>query len=175
MDLYKIAQDVRFLASGPRSGFGEINIPQNEPGSSIMPGKVNPTQCEGMAMMCINVFGFDSSIAFLASQGNFELNTFGTYLIHDFITSVTLFADMINSFNLNCVSGITVNEERMSELVNNSLMLVTQLKDAIGYEKAAAISKYAYKNKMTLREANKKLGYMSDAEFVKAVDPRKMI
>ncbi len=175
MDLYKIAQDIRFLASGPRSGFGEINIPQNEPGSSIMPGKVNPTQCEGMAMMCINVFGYDSSIAFLASQGNFELNTFGTYLIQDFITSVTLLSDMINSFNIHCVSGITVNEDRMSELVNNSLMLVTQLKDAIGYEKSAAISKYAYKHKVTLREANRHLNIIPDREFIKIVDPKKMV
>ncbi len=175
MNLYKIAQDVRFLASGPRCGFGEINIPQNEPGSSIMPGKVNPTQCESMAMICCQVMGHDNAISMLASQGNFELNTFGTVLMQNFIQSVTLFADMINSFNKNCVAGITVNKEKMQHNVDNSLMLVTALKEEIGYEKAAEIAHYAYHHNISLKEAALALKYVTDSEYDKIVDPKKMI
>lgn len=175
MNLYKIAQDVRFLASGPRCGFGEINIPQNEPGSSIMPGKVNPTQCEGMMMIACQVAGHDTAIAMLASQGNFELNTYGTVLMQNFIQSVTLFSDMINSFNKNCVSGITINKKKMDYNVNNSLMLVTALKETIGYEKAAAISEYAYEHNLSLKEAAMKLKYVTSAEYDKIVDPKKMV
>lgn len=175
MNLYKVAQDVRFMASGPRCGFGEINIPQNEPGSSIMPGKVNPTQCEGMAMICCQVLGHDNAISMLASQGNFELNTFGTVLMQNFIQSVTLFSDMINSFNKNCVSGITVNPKKMKYYVDNSLMLVTALKEVIGYEKAAKIAKLAHKEGTSLKEAAMKLKYCTSAEYDKIVDPKKMI
>jgi fumarate hydratase class II len=174
-NVYKIAQDVRFLASGPRSGFGEITIPANEPGSSIMPGKVNPTQCEGMAMICGQVMGHDTTISFLASQGNFELNTFGTVLMQNFIQSVTLFSEMIDSFNKNCVQGININKERMDNYVNNSLMLITALIDIIGYEKSSEIAKYAYKHNTTLEHAALTLKYVNKAEFNKMVNPKKMV
>jgi fumarate hydratase class II len=163
------------MASGPRSGFAEITIPANEPGSSIMPGKVNPTQCEGMAMICGQVMGHDLTISFLASQGNFELNTFGTVLMQNFIQSVTLFGDMINSFDKHCVSGITINKDRMHEYVYNSLMLVTALADEIGYEKSALIAKYAYKNNLNLKQAAMRLGYVSEKEFDKLVKPEAMV
>ncbi|MDR2369808.1 MAG: class II fumarate hydratase [Mycoplasmataceae bacterium] len=175
VNIYKIAQDVRFLASGPRSGFGEITIPANEPGSSIMPGKVNPTQCEGMAMICGQVMGHDTTIAFLASQGNFELNTFGTVLMQNFIQSITLFSEMIDSFDKRCVSGIVINHDRMDHYVRNSLMLVTALADHIGYEKSSEIAKYAYQHKTTLKKAALLLKYVSEAEFDKVVDPKKMV
>jgi fumarate hydratase class II len=174
-NVYKIAQDVRFLASGPRSGFGEISIPENEPGSSIMPGKVNPTQCEGMAMICGQVMGHDTTITFLASQGNFELNTFGTILMQNFIQSVTLFSEMIHSFDVRCVSGIVINHERMSHYVQNSLMLVTALLDHIGYEKSSEIAKYALKHNTTLKKAAQLLHLVKEADFDKLVDPKKMV
>jgi fumarate hydratase class II len=174
-DLYKIAQDVRFLASGPRSGFNEIILPSNEPGSSIMPGKVNPTQCEGMSMICTQVMGHDATITFLASQGNFELNTFGTILMQNFIQSVTLFSQMINSFNIHCVKGIVIHEERMDFLVKNSLMLVTALVPKLGYEKSAYIAKLATKENLTLREAAIMSGYVTAAEYDKIVDHKKMV
>jgi fumarate hydratase class II len=174
-NLFKIAQDVRFLASGPRSGFGEITIPANEPGSSIMPGKTNPTQCEGMAMICGQVMGHDTTISFLASQGNFELNTFGTVLMQNFIQSVTLFSDMIKSFNERCVSGIEINVDKMDYYVHHSLMLVTALAEHIGYEKSSEIAKYAYKNKLTLKQAAHKLKYIKDKDFNKFVNPNKMV
>jgi fumarate hydratase class II len=175
MDLYKIAQDVRFLASGPRSGFGEISIPANEPGSSIMPGKVNPTQCEGMAMICGQILGNDTTIAFLASQGNFELNTFGTVLIQNFIRSLTLFSQMIHSFDIHCVKDIQINKDRMAHYVRRSLMLVTALADHIGYEKSSAIAKLALHEKLTLKKAALKLGYITEKEFDKIVVPSKMV
>jgi fumarate hydratase class II len=174
-NIYKIAQDVRFLASGPRSGFGEISIPENEPGSSIMPGKVNPTQCEGMAMICGQVMGHDTTITFLASQGNFELNTFGTILMQNFIQSVTLFSEMIHSFDIHCVSGITINRERMDHYVRNSLMLVTALLEYIGYEKSSEIAKYALKHKTTLKKAASLLHLVKEVDFDKLVDPKKMV
>jgi fumarate hydratase class II len=174
-NVYKIAQDVRFLASGPRSGFCEITIPANEPGSSIMPGKVNPTQCEGMAMICGQVMGHDQTITFLASQGNFELNTFGTVLIQNFIQSVTLFSEMLVSFDKRCVSGISINHKRMDHYVRNSLMLVTALADHIGYEKSSKIAKYAFKHNIKLKKAALALNYISEAEFDKVVDPKKMV
>jgi fumarate hydratase class II len=174
-NVYKIAQDVRFLASGPRGGFNEINIPANEPGSSIMPGKVNPTQCEGMAMICGQVLGHDTTISFLASQGNFELNTFGTVLMQNFIQSVTLFSQMITSFTKKCTDGITINRKRMEDNVNNSLMLITSLVDKIGYEKSSKIAKYAYQNNLTLKQAALKFKYISEIEFDRFVDPQKMI
>jgi fumarate hydratase class II len=175
MNLYKVAQDVRFLASGPRCGFGEINIPQNEPGSSIMPGKVNPTQCEGMSMICCQVLGHDNAISMLASQGNFELNTFGTVLMQNFIQSVTLFADMINSFNKNCVAGITINEGKMKKFCDDSLMLVTALKEVIGYHDAAVIANNAFKKGISLKESALELGSVSEEEYDKIMDPKKMV
>ncbi|MDR0826002.1 MAG: class II fumarate hydratase, partial [Mycoplasmataceae bacterium] len=174
-NIYKIAQDVRFLASGPRSGFCEITIPANEPGSSIMPGKINPTQCEGMAMICGQVMGHDTTISFLASQGNFELNTFGTVLMQNFIQSITLFSEMIHSFTVHCVDGIKINHERMDHYVRHSLMLVTALADYIGYEKSSEIAKYAYKNKLTLKKAALALGYVTSKDFDRLVDPLKMV
>ena len=175
MNLYKVSQDVRFLASGPRCGFGEINIPQNEPGSSIMPGKVNPTQCEGMSMICCQVLGHDNAISMLASQGNFELNTFGTVLMQNFIQSVTLFADMIDSFNKHCVAGITINEKKMKKNCDESLMLVTALKEVIGYHKAAVIANNAFKKGITLKESALELKYVSEEEYDKIMDPKKMV
>jgi fumarate hydratase class II len=175
VNIYKIAQDARFLASGPRSGFCEITIPANEPGSSIMPGKVNPTQCEGMAMICGQVMGHDQTITFLASQGNFELNTFGTVLMQNFIQSVTLFSEMIQSFDERCVSGISINYKRMDHYVRHSLMLSTALADQIGYEKSSEIAKYAFKHNTTLKKAALTLKYVSEQEFDKIVDPKKMI
>jgi fumarate hydratase class II len=140
-----------------------------------MPGKVNPTQCEGMAMICGQVMGHDVTISFLASQGNFELNTFGTILMQIFIQSVTLFSQMIDSFNKRCVSGITINKDRMNHYVNDSLMLVTALADVIGYEKSSEIAKYAHKNNLTLKKAALTLKYVTEAQFDKIVDPKKMV
>ena len=174
MNLYKISQDVRFLASGPRSGFGEINIPQNEPGSSIMPGKVNPTQCELMSMACDQVVGHDINISLLASQANFELNTFGTFLMQNFVQMIGIFSDSINSFNKNCCVGITVNANKMKEYLDNSLMLVTALKDVIGYEKSSKIAKNALVKGISLKESAAELGYLTEKEFDKYIDPKKM-
>ena len=174
MNLYKISMDVRFLASGPRSGFGEINIPQNEPGSSIMPGKVNPTQCEGMSMMCVDVVGKDLVVSWLAGGANFELNTFGTIQMANFIDMIDLFTNYINSFNKNCCAGITINANKMKYYVDQSLMLVTALKDVIGYHKSAEIALYAQKNNLTLKEAAIKLGYISKSDYDKYVNPLKM-
>lgn len=174
MNLYKISMDVRFLASGPRSGFGEINIPQNEPGSSIMPGKVNPTQCEGMSMMCVDVVGRDIVVAWLGGGANFELNTFGTIQFANFANSVNYFANYIESFNKNCCAGITVNPKKMKYYVDNSLMLVTALKDVIGYHKSAEIALYAQRHGLTLKQAAHKLGYISERDYDKHVNPKKM-
>lgn len=174
MNLYKISMDVRFLASGPRSGFGEINIPQNEPGSSIMPGKVNPTQCEGMSMMCVDVVGKDLVVAWLAGGANFELNTFGTIQMANLINMIDLFSNYINSFNNNCCKGITVNPKKMKYFVDNSLMLVTALKDVIGYHKSAEIALYAQRNDLTLKQAAMKLGYLTEKEYDQYVVPAKM-
>ena len=174
MNLYKISMDVRFLASGPRSGFGEINIPQNEPGSSIMPGKVNPTQCELMSMMTADVVGRDVTVAWLGGGANFELNTFGTIQFANFADSVNRFSNAINSFNKNCCAGITVNPKKMKYYVDNSLMLVTALKDVIGYHKSAEIALYAQRNGLTLKAAAMKLGYISSKDYDKHVVPLKM-
>ena len=174
VNMYKISQDVRFLASGPRSGFGEINIPQNEPGSSIMPGKVNPTQCELMSMASDQVFGHDLNIALCAAQANFELNTFGTFLMQNFVQMIGIFSDAINSFNKNCCSGITINEKKMKHYVDNSLMLVTALKDVIGYEKASKIAKNALKKGISLKESAKELKFLTEKEYDKHVNPKKM-
>ena len=149
-DLMKIANDVRWLASGPRCGIGEINIPENEPGSSIMPGKVNPTQCEALTMVCVEVMGNDAAIGIAASQGNFQLNVFMPVIINNFLESVNLLADAMRSFNKNCVCGITPNKEKIQENMEKSLMLVTALNPHIGYENAAKIAKLAHKENSTL-------------------------
>ncbi|SDY90128.1 fumarate hydratase, class II [Evansella caseinilytica] len=174
-DLMKIANDIRWLASGPRSGIGEMTIPANEPGSSIMPGKVNPTQSEALTMIAVQIFGNDAAIGFAASQGNFELNVFKPVIIYNFLQSVRLLSDGMTSFQEKCAAGISANEEIIEEHVRNSLMLVTSLNPYIGYEKAAEIAKKAYKENTTLKRAALSLGYLSEEEFDKYVDPKKMV
>ncbi len=172
--LMKIANDVRWLASGPRSGIGELRIPENEPGSSIMPGKVNPTQCEALTMVVCQVYGNDAALAFAASQGNFELNVYKPVMIHNLLESVRLLADGCDSFRTHCAIGIEPNRARIDELVANSLMLVTALNTHIGYDKAAAIAKKAYKEDTTLKAAALALGYVSAEDFDRWVDPTTM-
>ncbi|MGM0904380.1 MAG: class II fumarate hydratase [Bacillota bacterium] len=174
-DLMKIANDVRWLASGPRSGIGEISIPTNEPGSSIMPGKVNPTQSEALTMVVTQVFGNDATITFAASQGNFELNVFKPVIIYNFLQSANLLADGIRSFDENCAAGLEANRETIQNNVENSLMLVTALNPHIGYEKAAEIAKLAFKENLTLKEAAIKTGYLSEEEYEQWVKPEKMV
>ncbi|WHY01994.1 class II fumarate hydratase [Neobacillus sp. DY30] len=174
-DLMKIANDVRWLASGPRSGIGELIIPANEPGSSIMPGKVNPTQSEALTMVACQIFGNDATIGFAASQGNFELNVFKPVIIYNFIQSLSLLTDSIRSFNEKCAVGIEINEEVVEKHVERSLMLVTALNPYIGYEKAAEIAKLAYKENSTLKEAAVKTGYVSSQQFDDWVKPENMI
>lgn len=172
--LMKIANDVRWLASGPRSGIGEISIPENEPGSSIMPGKVNPTQSEAMTMLCCQVFGNDVAVNFGGASGNFELNVFRPMIAHNFLQSVRLLADGMRSFNDHCAVGIEPNRERISELVQRSLMLVTALNPHIGYDKAAAIAKKAHKEGTSLREAAIASGHLTAEQFDQWVRPEKM-
>jgi fumarate hydratase class II len=173
-DLFKIADDIRFLGSGPRSGFGELILPENEPGSSIMPGKVNPTQTEAMTMVCCQVFGNQTTITVAASQGHFELNVFKPVIANAMLQSIRLLADAAVSFTDHCVVGIRANEARIRELMQNSLMLVTALTPRIGYDKAAAIAKAAHAHGTTLREEAVKLGYVSGTEFDRLVKPRRM-
>ncbi|MCR4600828.1 MAG: class II fumarate hydratase [Clostridia bacterium] len=173
-DLMKIANDVRWMASGPRCGLGEIRIPENEPGSSIMPGKVNPTQCEAVTMVAVQVMGNDAAVGFAASQGNFELNVFMPVIIYNFLQSAGLLADVMSSFNDNCAVGITPVEEKLEENMRNSLMLVTALNPHIGYENAAKISKKAYAEDITLKEAALKLGLLTEEEFDRYVRPEEM-
>lgn len=173
--LMKIANDVRWLASGPRSGLGEISIPENEPGSSIMPGKVNPTQCEAMTMACCQVMGNHTAITIASSQGNFELNVFKPVIIFNVLFSIRLLADSMNSFNEHCAQGITVNEKRIHQLLDHSLMLVTALNKHIGYDKAAEIAKKAHKDDSTLKQAALSLGYLTAEQFDMWVDPSKML
>ena len=174
-DLMKIANDVRWLASGPRCGIGEISIPENEPGSSIMPGKVNPTQCEALTMVCVQVMGNDAAIGFAASQGNFQLNVFMPVLIHNFLESAQLLAEAMISFDIHCASGIKPNNEKISENMKKSLMLVTALNTHIGYENAAKIAKLAHKENLTLKEAALKLGLVNAEDFDQWVNPSKMV
>lgn len=174
-DLMKIANDVRWLASGPRSGIGEITIPENEPGSSIMPGKVNPTQSEAMTMVVTQVIGNDATIAFAASQGNFELNVFKPVIIYNFLQSARLLADAMKSFNDNCAVGIEPNSEILERNLENSLMLVTALNPYIGYENAAKIAKKAHKDGSTLKDAALSLGLLTEEQFNEYIDPKKMI
>lgn len=175
MDLIKIGNDIRFLACGPRCGFAEIEIPANEPGSSIMPGKVNPTQIEALTMVCAQVLGNDTTISFCASQGNFELNVYMPVIAHNFIESVNLLADAVESLNKNCIKGIKVNRKNIEKYLNESLMLVTSLNPYIGYDKASQCAKYAFKEDITLKEAVLHFGYLSESEFDKIVDPKKMV
>jgi fumarate hydratase, class II len=172
--LMKIANDVRWLASGPRSGLGELTIPENEPGSSIMPGKVNPTQCEALTMLCCQVFGNDVAINFGGASGNFELNVFKPMIVHNFLQSVGLLADGMKSFDEHCARGIDANRERITDLMERSLMLVTSLAPHIGYEKAAQIAKKAHRDGTTLKEAALALGYVSADDFGRWVKPEEM-
>jgi fumarate hydratase class II len=172
--LMKIANDVRWYASGPRAGIGELTIPENEPGSSIMPGKINPTQCEAMTMVAVQVFGNDQAVAFAGSQGNFQLNVFKPVMLHNVLTSAELLQDACDSFNKHCAQGIAPNEAKIQENLENSLMLVTALNPHIGYENAAKISMTAHREGMSLREAAKKLNLLTDEQFDKWVQPREM-
>jgi fumarate hydratase class II len=174
-DLMKIANDVRFLASGPRCGLGELAIPENEPGSSIMPGKVNPTQCEALTMVCCQVMGNDVAVGIAASQGNFQLNVYMPVLIYNLLQSIKLLSDAALSFNENCVLGIRPNEEKIRANLNASLMLVTCLAPEIGYEKAALIAKRAHAGGGALKEAALELGFLTEAEFDALVRPEKMV
>ena len=174
-DLMKIANDIRFEASGPRCGMGELNIPENEPGSSIMPGKVNPTQCEAVTMAAVQVMGNDAAIGFAASQGNFQLNVFLPVSAYNFLLSARLLGDVCDSFRVHCVEGITPNVERMTANLHNSLMLVTCLTPRIGYEAAAACAKKALHDGTTLKEAVLALGYLTGPEFDETVRPEKMV
>ena len=173
-NLMKIANDVRWLASGPRDGLGEIFIPENEPGSSIMPGKVNPTQCESLTMVAVKVMANDVAVGMAASQGNFELNVFMPVLIYNFLQSARLLADGINSFNKNCVSGIRANREKMHHNLYNSLMLVTALNPYIGYDNAAKTAKKAYKENISLKEACVQLGFLTAERFDEVFNPENM-
>jgi fumarate hydratase class II len=172
--LMKIANDIRWLASGPRAGFGEITLPENEPGSSIMPGKVNPTQSEAMTMVAVQVFGNDAAIGFAGSQGNFQLNVYKPVMIHNFLNSVRLLSDACRSFTDHCIVGIHLDHDRIRENVANSLMLVTALTPKIGYDKAAEIAHKAHHDHSSLRAAALKLGYLTEKEFDELVRPEKM-
>ena len=174
VSLNKIANDIRLLSSGPRSGIGELIIPANEPGSSIMPGKVNPTQAEALTMVCAQVIGNDTTITFGGSQGHYQLNVFKPVIIANFIESAKLIADACVSFNENCAKGITPNHKNIEKNLQKSLMLVTALNPKIGYEKAAEIAKTAYKNGTTLKEEAVNLGYLTEEEFDKWVVPKDM-
>ncbi len=172
--LFKIANDIRWLASGPRSGLGEISLPENEPGSSIMPGKVNPTQCEAVTMLCLQVMGNDATIGFAGACGNFELNVYKPLIIHNFLQSVRLLSDGCRSFEKYCVRGIEVRLKKIQEHLDNSLMLVTALNPHIGYDKAAIIAKKAYKEDRTLKEVAVELGFLTAEQFDDWVRPEQM-
>jgi fumarate hydratase, class II len=172
--LFKIANDIRFLGSGPRSGLGELALPENEPGSSIMPGKVNPTQCEALTMVCVQIFGNHAALTFAGSQGHFELNVFNPVMAYNFLQSVRLMADAANSFTDNCVIGITAREDNIKAALDRSLMLVTALAPKYGYDRAAKIAKMAHKNGTTLREEAIKDGIPA-ADFDTIVRPQDML
>ena len=173
--LFKIANDIRLLGSGPRSGLGELSLPENEPGSSIMPGKVNPTQCEALTQVCVQIFGNHAALTFAGSQGHFELNVYNPVMAYNFLQSVRLMADAAVSFTDNCVVGIEPREDNIKAALQRSLMLVTALAPKIGYDNAAKIAKTAHKNGTTLREEAVGGGYVSEAEFDAIVRPEKMI
>ncbi|WP_460534010.1 class II fumarate hydratase [Chitinimonas naiadis] len=172
--LMKMANDVRWLASGPRCGIGELDIPENEPGSSIMPGKVNPTQCEAMTMVCVQVFGNDAAVAFAGSQGNFQLNVYKPVMVHNVLESIELIADACDAFNDNCAVGIEPNLAKISSNLDKNLMLVTALNRHIGYDKAASIAKKAHKEGTTLKEAALALGYLTEAQYAEWMVPLDM-
>ncbi len=174
-DMMKIANDVRWLASGPRLGLGEITIPANEPGSSIMPGKVNPTQCEQVTMVAVQIMGNDTAVSLAASQGNFELNVFMPVLIYNFLQSARLLAESVRAFNRNCAAGIRVNEEKMHGNLHGSLMLVTALNPYIGYENAAKVAHKAFEENTSLREACVELGFLTEEKFDEVFHPEKMV
>ena len=173
--LMKIANDIRWLGSGPRSGLGELILPENEPGSSIMPGKVNPTQCEAMTMICVQVMANDTAITLAGSQGNFELNVYKPVMIYNFLQSVDLLSSACQSFTNYCVKGLKANQAKIKHFLENSLMLVTALNPIIGYDKAAKIAHKALHEETSLRAACLSLGYLKAEEFDKAVDPKKML
>jgi fumarate hydratase class II len=173
--LFKVANDVRWLSSGPRCGIGEVSIPENEPGSSIMPGKVNPTQCEALTMVCTQVMGNDAAVGFAAASGNFELNVYKPVIVFNVLNSIRLLGDACDSFERHCVRGIEANLPRIAHLVENSLMLVTALAPLIGYDKAALVAKTAHKEHSTLKEAALKLGVVDAAQFDAVVQPRRML
>ena len=173
--LMKIANDIRWLASGPRCGIGEIRIPENEPGSSIMPGKVNPTQCEALTMVCVQVMGNDAAVGFAGSQGNFELNVYKPVMIHNLLHSARLLTDAVRSFDEHCAAGIEANRERIDELMRESLMLVTALNPHIGYDNAARVAKKAYADGTTLVQAAVGLGLLTEEEFADKVRPERMV
>ena len=173
--LMKIANDVRWLGSGPRCGLGELILPENEPGSSIMPGKVNPTQCEALTMVCAEVMGNDVAITIGASQGNFELNVFKPLIIHNMMRSINLLTDAQQSFNAYCIEGLAANLPVIANHVNQSLMLVTALNQHIGYDKAAKIAKKAHHEGLSLLESGLALGYLTEAEFKAWVKPKEMV
>jgi fumarate hydratase class II len=175
VSLMKIANDVRWLGSGPRSGLGELSLPENEPGSSIMPGKINPTQSEAMTMVCTQVFGNDVAITVAGSQGNFELNVFKPVMIRNFLHSVNILSDACETFRAFCIEGLKANRERIKELVDGSLMLVTALSPKIGYDKAAEIAKKAHHEGLTLKQAALALGYLTEVEYDQLVRPEKMV
>ena len=172
--LFKIANDIRLLGSGPRSGLGELILPENEPGSSIMPGKVNPTQCEAVTMVCCQIFGNQTAVTVAGSQGHFELNVYKPVLAHCMLQSIQLMADVARSFTEHCVVGIRADEKRIDELMQRSLMLVTALAPKIGYDNAAKVAKTAHANGTTLKEEALRLGFVSEAEFDRLVKPDKM-
>lgn len=174
-DLFKIANDIRYLSSGPRCGLGELEIPANEPGSSIMPGKVNPTQAEALIQVCAQVMGNNTTVTVAASSGNFELNVFMPVIIYNTLQSARLLGDCLDSFNKNLLVGLKPNYEKIDYFLKNSLMLVTALSPYIGYDKASFLAKYAHKEKITLKEANLKLNYLSEEEFDRLTDPKNMI
>jgi len=175
MSLFKIANDIRFLGSGPRSGLGELSLPANEPGSSIMPGKVNPTQCEALTMVCTQIMGNNTTISMAGSQGHFELNVFKPVMAYNMLQSIQLMSDSANAFTDKCVVGIKANEERIEDLLQRSLMLVTALAPTIGYDNATKVAKTAHKNGTTLREEAVRLGFVTEKEFDKVVRPENMI
>ncbi|MCY4446633.1 MAG: class II fumarate hydratase [Rhodobacteraceae bacterium] len=175
VSLFKIANDIRFLASGPRCGLGELILPENEPGSSIMPGKVNPTQTEALTMICSQVIGNDATVGFAGSQGHFELNVFKPVIAYNVLQSIRLLSDGVNSFTKNCVTGIRADTQRISYLMNESLMLVTALSPIIGYDKSTQVAKLAHKKGLTLKDAALELGFVNAEEFNKIVRPEKMI
>ena len=171
----KIANDIRFLGSGPRAGYGELSLPENEPGSSIMPGKVNPTQCEAVSMVCIKVMGNHNGITMAGSHGHFELNTFKPLIIHNILQSIDIMADSSKNFSNYCIKGLKANKNKIKSLLENSLMLVTALSPKLGYDNAAKIAKRAHKNGTTLKEEAIKSGLITEKDYNKIVDPKKMI